>query len=70
MSDLESRVERLESQMDSVLANGSSSQGIEAGPDSWRNTIGMFRGDSLFQEMIDGVAETRSRERQQAEDSE
>ena len=53
---LEARVARLEHQMSLLMHGG----GSKSRPprDAWRETIGMFRGDPIFAEMI---AETERR---------
>jgi hypothetical protein len=38
----------------------------EPGPDDWKTTVGMFRGDPVFQEMIDEAVRRREQERRDA----
>lgn len=64
---LEERVLRLEEQMNQLLGRGPRvARDDEPHPDEWRTTVGMFRGDPVFKEMIDQAAEVRGEERQRA----
>ena len=65
---LEERVARLEERMDSLLQERQiSAQSIkQPGRDQWMETVGTFRGDCVFKEMIDEAARLRQEERQRA----
>ncbi len=77
---LEERVARLEEQMGKLLryaewsdkGDGPDKGKIaavvseEPGPDDWKSTVGMFRGDAVFKEMIDEAAARREEERLRA----
>lgn len=76
-STLEERIARLEAQMAIVLGNGRGNEaqglpglGMEPGRDDWKRTVGMFRGDPVFQEMLDEAARLREEDRQQAREAE
>ncbi len=61
---LENRVERLEQQMAKLCDAHSDA----AGPadDEWEETVGMFRGDPVFQEMIEATERRHEAERRLA----
>jgi hypothetical protein len=77
---LEQRVARLEQQMDKLLGErehgekpehpdsvpGAPVMAREPGPDDWQSTVGTFRGDPVFEEMIDETTRRRDEERRQA----
>ena len=77
---LEKRVARLEEQMGRLLRHPQRSEAQggpdvgetasvvseEPGPDDWKRTVGMFRGDSVFKEMIDEATRRREEERRRA----
>jgi len=77
---LEQRVAHLEQQMNKVLGEcdrGDSPErddtvravpvtAREPGPDDWRSTVGAFRGDPIFQEMMAETTRRRNEERRQA----
>jgi hypothetical protein len=66
---LEERVSRLEKQMDKLMKREPSARPHdEPGPDDWKTTVGMFRGDPVVKEMIDEAAAVREEERQRARD--
>jgi hypothetical protein len=74
---LEERVARLEAQMAVVLENGRGNEShvrpplaVEPGRDDWKKTVGMFRGDPVFKEMLDEAARLREEDRRQARDAE
>ena len=64
---LEARVARLEEQM-SLLMGGRTDRSQPAA-DDWKQTVGMFRGDPIFQEMIDESRRMREEERRRAGES-
>jgi hypothetical protein len=53
------RVEKLEG----LVGRMQSSGGKEPSRDDWQSTIGMFAGDSVAKEVIDGALRERKRER-------
>jgi len=61
---LEARIARLEEQM-AILMSGRTDK-EEPAADDWQQTVGMFRGDPLFQEMIDDSRKTREEDRRRA----
>jgi len=68
-TSLEDRVARLEEQMDR-LAEISRQGPEQPGRDEWLDSVGMFRGDPVFKEMIDESVRTRAEERQRAREAE
>ena len=64
---LEARVARLEQQM-SLLINRRSDEAPPAA-DDWKQTVGMFRGDPIVEEMIDESRRTREEERRRAREA-
>ena len=67
---LEARITRLEQQMNRLL--GDSAAG-EPAQDAWEQTVGMFRGDPVFKEMLDEAQRMREESRRlarQADESE
>ena len=48
---LEARVARLEQQMTQLMIG--KSDGGEPARDAWKLSVGMFRGDPVFKEMLD-----------------
>jgi hypothetical protein len=65
---LEERVARLEQRLDE-LAGGRGSKPQPRVKD-WRRTVGMFRGDPIMKEIIDGALRLREEERQFAREQE
>ncbi len=68
---LEARITRLEQQMNRLL--GDSAPAGEPAPDAWEQTVGMFRGDPVFKEMLDEAQRMREESRRlarQADESE
>jgi hypothetical protein len=77
---LEQRVAQLEQQMNKVLGERDHGDGPERddtvrsvlvtarepGPDDWQSTVGAFRGDPIFQEMMAETTRRRNEERRQA----
>jgi hypothetical protein len=56
---LKKRVEKLERRVGQMQSSG-----VEApGRDDWQSTIGMFAGDAVAKEVIDGALRERRRER-------
>lgn len=65
-STLEKRVARLEAQMAMLLENGDRPPlGMEPDRNDWKKTVGMFRGDPVFKEMLDEAARLREEDRRQ-----
>ena len=65
---LESRVARLEQQVGKLLeqspTNASApSTSQQPMPHDWKRTVGMFRDDAIFKEMVDEATRMRERER-------
>ena len=65
---LEERVAQLEQRLDE-LAGGRSSK-PQTLPKDWRRTVGMFRGDPVMKEVIDGALRLREEERRLAHEQE
>ena len=65
---LEERVARLEQRLDE-LAGGRASKSQKRAK-NWRRTVGMFRGDPIMKEIIDGALRLREEERQLAHEQE
>ena len=65
---LEERVARLEQRLDE-LAGGRASKPQTPIKD-WRRTVGMFRGDPIMKEVIDGALRLREEERRLAREQE
>ena len=65
---LEERVAQLEQRVDE-LAGGRASQPQTPTKD-WRRTVGMFRGDPIMKEIIDGALRLREEERRLAHEQE
>jgi len=77
---LDERVTWLEQQMNKLLAQRGRSEepadvdevhrvpiaAREPAPDDWQSTVGMFRGDPVFQEMVEETTRRREQERRQA----
>jgi hypothetical protein len=61
---LEERVARLEQRLEE-LVDGSDSR-VQNLTKDWRRTVGMFRGDPIMKEVIDGVLQLREEERRLA----
>jgi hypothetical protein len=68
IAELEARLSQLERQMAQILAARDSglTPRPEPGRDDWQQTVGMFRGDPVFREMIEEAKRRRQAERQQA----
>jgi len=65
---LEERVTQLERRLDE-LAGGKGPQPQTPTKD-WRRTVGMFRGDPIMKEVIDGALRLREEERRLAHEEE
>ncbi len=65
---LEERVTQLEQRLDE-LAGGKDSKPQTPTKD-WRRTVGMFRGDPIMKEVIDGALSLRKEERRLAHEQE
>jgi hypothetical protein len=63
---LESRVAQLERQMARLLRSGGPGQPDR---DAWRKTVGMFRGDPIFGEMIEEAQRMREEDRRLSRDA-
>ena len=61
---LEVRVARLEQQMDLLMCGRTDDRQPTA--DDWKQTVGMFRGDPIVQEMIDESRRMREEDRNRA----
>jgi hypothetical protein len=64
---LETRVARLERQM-ATLLHGESDEG-QPPQGAWRKTVGMFRGDPIFAEMIEEAQRIREEDRRRTRDA-
>jgi hypothetical protein len=64
---LEARVARLEQQMILVMAGRTGDSQPPA--DDWKQTVGMFRGDPIVQEMIEEARRRREEERSTAREA-
>lgn len=64
---LEARVARLEQQMDLLLSGRT--DGPEPSPDDWKQTVGIFRGDPIVAEMIEGARQIREEDRRRARET-
>ncbi len=64
---LETRVARLERQV-SMLMRSQANENQPA-PDAWRKTVGMFRGDPIFAEMIEEAQRLREEDRRLTRDT-
>ncbi len=64
---LEARVERLERQMD-LLLRGRANDRLPA-RDDWMQTVGMFRGDPVFQQMIEEARRLREEDRRRTRET-
>ena len=64
---LETRVARLEEQMSLLMRR----QVADRQPprDAWEQTVGMFRGDPVFQEMIDEAQRLREENRRRVQEA-
>jgi hypothetical protein len=65
---LEERVAQLEQRLDE-LAGGKAST-TQTPTKDWRRTVGMFRGDPIMKEVIDGALRLREEERRLAREKE
>ena len=65
---LEERVARLEQRMDDLAASKATS--FQPPAKDWRRTVGMFRGDPIMKQVIDGALRLREEERQLAREQE
>jgi hypothetical protein len=61
---LEERVARLEQRLDDLA--GGKATSFPAPAKDWRRTVGMFRGDPIMKQVIDGALRLREEERQVA----
>ncbi len=64
---IEARVARLEQQM-SLLIGQRTNEGQPAA-DEWKETVGMFRGDPIVEEMIDESRRIREEDRRRAREA-
>jgi len=64
---IENRLSRLEEQV-SVLMSARTNLD-EPGPDEWEQTVGMFRGDPIVGEMIEGARRIREEDRRRAREA-
>ena len=64
---LEARVARLEQQMSQLMV-GKSDAG-EPARDAWKQSVGMFRGDPVFKEMLDEAQRMRDEARRAAQEA-
>jgi hypothetical protein len=64
---LEERVARLEQQM-TRLAGGQPDESLP-GADDWKQTVGMFRGDPIVEEMLQEARRIREEDRRQAREA-
>ncbi len=65
---LEERVARLEKRLDELA--GGSAFPPQMPTKDWRRTVGMFRGDPIMKEVIDGALRLREEERRLAREQE
>ena len=65
---LEERVARLEQRVDELAESGASKP--QTRTKDWRRTVGMFRGDPIMKEIIDGALRRREEERHFAHEQE
>jgi hypothetical protein len=65
---LEERVARLEQRLDNLVGGHANSLQVPA--KDWRRTVGMFRGDPIMKQVIDGALRLREEERQLAREQE
>jgi hypothetical protein len=65
---LEERVARLEQRLDDLAGGKATSFQVPAR--DWRRTVGMFRGDPIMKQVIDGALRLREDERQLAREQE
>jgi hypothetical protein len=65
---LEERVARLEQRLDDLA--GSKATSVQVPARDWRRTVGMFRGDPIMKQVIDGALRLREEERQLAREQE
>jgi len=65
---LEERVARLEKRLDELVQE----RATERQPlrKDWRRTVGMFKGDPIMKEIIEGALRLREEERRQAQEQE
>lgn len=64
---LETRVARLEEQMSVLMGRQTADR--QPPRDAWKQTVGMFRGDPVFQEMIDEAQRLREEDRRRAREA-
>ncbi len=64
---LEARVARLEQQMSQLMVD--KSDGGEPASDAWKQSVGMFRGDPVFKEMLDEAQRMRDEARRAAREA-
>ncbi len=66
-ASLEQRVSQLELQVSELLLRlKSGCATAQPARDDWKKTVGMFRGDPVFQEMLEETARRREAEREEA----
>ncbi len=63
---LEARVARLERQMKALISGAADDSRPAA--DDWKQTVGMFRGDPIFGEMIEESQRMRNEDRRHGRD--
>jgi uncharacterized lipoprotein YmbA len=66
---LEERVAQLEQRLDE-LAGAAKTSSARTPDRDWRRTVGMFQGDPIMKEIIDGALRLREEERQLAREQE
>lgn len=64
---LEARVARLEQQMNHLI--GRKTDDAQPTADDWKQTVGMFRGDPIVDEMIEEARRMREEDRRQARET-
>ena len=64
---LETRVARLERQVSMLMRSRADEN--QPAADAWRKTVGMFRGDPIFGEMIEEVQRLREEDRRLTRDA-
>jgi hypothetical protein len=65
---MEERVARLEARLDELAGDGAAQP--QTPKKDWRRTVGMFRGDPIMKEVIDGALRLREEERRLAREQE
>lgn len=65
---MEERVARLEQRLDELA--GGRTRRPQSPPKDWRHTVGIFCGDPIMKEVIDGALQLREEERRLAREQE